>query len=782
MKFICSQLLALSPLLLGLTGCGSDSKTEPEPIAATQKISGVAVDGYLAMAKACIDINNNFQCDGDSEYQVLTDQDGRFEIVAPDSLSATAPLLVTTSAGITIDSDHPEQAISQAYYLLSDYKKPEVVSPLTTLVYAKKIMLGDSTKAEKALVQQLGLTDSSMLYSDFVAAKNDTNLTVEQKQEYSKIHLFSQVVTDIISQGLAQSATNTSDEEKPQVAKLFTDKLANFPVEKVIEQVDDAISTGGETSTLAALFLQTTPSLIVSKSEIDNGEITPVIIPEPVTPDPVTPDPVTPDPVTPDPVTPDPVTPDPVTPDPVTPDPVTPDPVTPDPVTPDPVTPDPVTPDPVTPDPVTPDPVTPDPVTPDPVTPDPVTPDPVTPDPAAPTNAVIDDSANTFGWTLVSGYNKVSDYQYSTDNGSNWQDVNANPQLLTNQYYPVGTVQVRVKADSSVARNAGDILASEANFFIVPSAPSNGVIVNGGVSTSSSFGFDLVTTFSELNNYQFSSDTGNTWQAVSVNPIVLAEKAYAINQVQVRVTSNLVAGNLAGTALSNQEAFIPELSPVPKAVLIEYLRINNGVSWQLLGEYPKVNQYEYTNDKGHSWHQAVSTPQHIGHLAYAKEDVGIRVKASETNPAGEIVWASEHSDVDYVFENYAYTWRTQQRITEALDVYGRWDETDTSCLIDHNAATPTYWLKIGNVRGNDAEDKVAMTIAKQACGISDWQLLSVADLITLAQTELDTELADFEGSYDKFLTKNDVGDIVFVNNAVLSWCRRSTYQDKCASN
>ena len=720
MRLISPKLLALSSLLLGLTGCGSDSKTEPEPIAATQQISGVAVDGYLAMAKACIDINNNFQCDGDSEYQVLTAPDGRFEIVAPEGLDVKAPLLVTTSAGITIDSDHPEQTISQAYYLLSDYKKPGVVSPLTTLVYAKKQTLGDSAQAEIILMQQLGLTDASMLYIDFVAAKNDTDLTAEQRLEHSRIHLFSQVVTDIIAQGLAQSTINTSDEEKSLVAKLFTDKLANFPVEHVSEQVNEAINTGEESSTLAEVFLQSTPSLIVSKSEINSGIITAVIISESVTPDPVTPDPVTPDPVTPDPVTPDPVTPDPVTPDPVTPDPVTP---------------------------------------------------PATINPIAPTNAVVDDTKNTFGWTIVTGYSQVSDYQYSNDNGANWQDANANPQLLTNQYYPAGTVQVRVKADSTIARNAGEILASNSAYLLVPNAPSNGVVTNGGLSGSgsSSFAFNLVTGFSLLNNYQYSSNSGQTWQAVSANPIVLAEKTYAINQVQVRVASNLGTGNLAGAALSNQEAFISKLAPAPKAVLIQYLRKNNGVTWQMLGAYREVSHYEYTNDKGITWQPVVSNAQHIGHKAYDRADVGIRVQElanGQGAASGEISWAANSTDTS-IFKELPYTWLNKSRETEVLTTYGGWNKADTSCLIDHNAATPTYWLKINSAYGRDVDTKISDVISKQACGISDWQLLSESDLITLAQTELNSELANFKGSSDKFFTKNDADQLVMVKNAVV---------------
>ena len=716
MRLISPQLLALSSLLLGLTGCGSDSKTEPEPIAATQQISGVAVDGYLAMAKACIDINNNFQCDGDSEYQVLTDQDGRFEIVAPEGLDVKAPLLVTTSAGITIDSDHPGQTISQAYYLLSDYKKPEVVSPLTTLVYAKTHTLGDSAQAEKILMQQLGLSDVSMLYTDFVAAKNDTSLTAEQRLEHSRLHLFSQVVTDIIAQGLAQSATNTSDEEKSQVAKLFTDKLADLPVEHVSEQVNEAINTGEESSTLAEVFLQSTPSLIVSKSEIDSGIITPVIIPGPVTPGPVTPDPVTPDPVTPDPVTPDPVTPDPVTPDPVTP--------------------------------------------------------PAIINPIAPINAVIDDAANTFGWSLVTGYSQLSDYQYSNDNGTNWQDVSANPQLLANQYYPVGTVQVRIKADSTISRNAGAILASNTAYLLVPSAPSNGVVTNGGLSGSSSFAFDLVTGFSQLSHYQYSTNSGQTWLAVSAKPIVLAEKIYAINQVQVRVSSNLAAGNLAGFALSNQEEFISELAPAPKAVLIKYLYKNNGIRWEMLGAYREASHYEYTNDKGITWQPVVSNTQHIGHKAYDRADVGIRVKElanGQGAAAGEISWVADSTATD-IFKELAYTWLNESREAEKLSLYGSWDKSDSSCLIDHNATTPTYWLKVTSVKTAQFDQKFDEAIANSPCGISGWQWLTPDELILMSQAATHTELADFSdnGNYGKkYLTKNNSNDVVAIRGGAL---------------
>lgn len=86
--------------------------------------------------------------------------------------------------------------------------------------------------------------------------------------------------------------------------------------------------------------------------------------------------------------------------------------------------------------------------------------------PAAPTSPVVDDTANTFGWTLVPGYADIAQYEYSTDNGTTWQPCTTNPQSVGNNRYEVGAVQVRVKADTSLGRLAGNILVSNAPFTV----------------------------------------------------------------------------------------------------------------------------------------------------------------------------------------------------------------------------------------------------------------------------------------------------------------------------
>jgi LPXTG-motif cell wall-anchored protein len=80
--------------------------------------------------------------------------------------------------------------------------------------------------------------------------------------------------------------------------------------------------------------------------------------------------------------------------------------------------------------------------------------------PNAPTAPIQDKENYTFGWTFVQGYNNLSDYELSVDNGSTWSDVTANPQKLPEGDYEAGTVKVRVKEDKSDLRNSGNALSS----------------------------------------------------------------------------------------------------------------------------------------------------------------------------------------------------------------------------------------------------------------------------------------------------------------------------------
>ena len=82
----------------------------------------------------------------------------------------------------------------------------------------------------------------------------------------------------------------------------------------------------------------------------------------------------------------------------------------------------------------------------------------------APTQPVVDDKANTFGWTMVPGFELAADYEFTTDGGKNWTAASANPQIVGPGAYEAGQVQVRVKGDVNAGRGPGERLVSDQKY------------------------------------------------------------------------------------------------------------------------------------------------------------------------------------------------------------------------------------------------------------------------------------------------------------------------------
>lgn len=107
------------------------------------------------------------------------------------------------------------------------------------------------------------------------------------------------------------------------------------------------------------------------------------------------------------------------------------------------------------------------------------------PQPAAPTSPVVDDTGDTFGWTVVGGFGNVTDYEFSTDGGTTWSNCTDNPQPVGNNSFAAGNVQVRVKADSPSGRPAGVVLASDQAFTTPLDKPGEPVLKNHTVTWAS---------------------------------------------------------------------------------------------------------------------------------------------------------------------------------------------------------------------------------------------------------------------------------------------------------
>lgn len=80
--------------------------------------------------------------------------------------------------------------------------------------------------------------------------------------------------------------------------------------------------------------------------------------------------------------------------------------------------------------------------------------------PPAPTNGIVDDTANTFGFTLAAGF-LLADHEKSLDGGTTWS-ATANPITGLTSTHAIGSVQVRVKEIG--VNPASDVLSNATAF------------------------------------------------------------------------------------------------------------------------------------------------------------------------------------------------------------------------------------------------------------------------------------------------------------------------------
>ncbi len=92
--------------------------------------------------------------------------------------------------------------------------------------------------------------------------------------------------------------------------------------------------------------------------------------------------------------------------------------------------------------------------------------------PETPTAPVIDDTNNTYGWTLADDYPELTSYEIKIETAE-WKAVglNGNPYQLEDKAYDVGSIQVRVGQDAVTGRVAGDALVNDQAY--TQSAPAS---------------------------------------------------------------------------------------------------------------------------------------------------------------------------------------------------------------------------------------------------------------------------------------------------------------------
>ena len=263
--------------------------------------------------------------------------------------------------------------------------------------------------------------------------------------------------------------------------------------------------------------------------------------------------------------------------------------------------------------------------------------------PMAPTNPVENDALNTFGWTNVTGYDNVSDYEYSLDNGATWIQATSNPQSIPDGNYAVGTIKVRVTANNGgTGIPAGAELSSTKEYTLTPGAPAapTNLVQNDALNT---FAWTNVYGYNNVSNYEYTLDNGITWIPAASNPQNIPDGDYPIGAVKVRVKADSTNGRPAGAALSSKLAYT--LTPGAPAAPSEPLQDDesNTFGWTNVPEYTKTSDYEYSLDGGVTWTTVTSNPQSIPNGNFEAGKIKVRVKADSTNgrAAGEALSSTE---------------------------------------------------------------------------------------------------------------------------------------------
>jgi len=179
-----NTIIPLSLILL-LTACGSDSKTDAEavdnePTARTITI----IDGYIDEAIICADRNENQICE-EVEQIGNTDELGEFSIPVAD---IEFPTIAKIIAGESNDSDQYGYSI-KSYEMIAS-SDSDVITPFTTVAYKAGISLSE-------LSSTLNI-DKDIMSGDYIKAK-ETNLN-----EATKVHAIARTFVSIFPETIEE--------------------------------------------------------------------------------------------------------------------------------------------------------------------------------------------------------------------------------------------------------------------------------------------------------------------------------------------------------------------------------------------------------------------------------------------------------------------------------------------------------------------------------------------------------------------------------------------------
>lgn len=167
---------AMSAVLAACGGGGDGNPTtSTSPAATTQQLTGKAIDGYLAGATVCLDLNANSSCDA-GEPSTVTDGNGNFSLVVTDD--AVGKKLLVMVDGNTKDQSRPGYRFpaNLVFSGIVDGTTGQNVTPLTSMVVAQMEAGASKAAAERSVAALVSGTFDPK--RDYVAAGDQNTLAV----------------------------------------------------------------------------------------------------------------------------------------------------------------------------------------------------------------------------------------------------------------------------------------------------------------------------------------------------------------------------------------------------------------------------------------------------------------------------------------------------------------------------------------------------------------------------------------------------------------------------
>lgn len=242
-----SKNLINGVLIFCLLSCGGGGGGSSSSSSSTTSYTGVAVDGYLYLAKVFLDLNGNGSYDS-GEPTTTTDSTGSYTLSATQTQFTNSSVVVLAIAGTTIDQDSPSSAITSGMTLIAPAGSPTVVSPLTTQVAAQMATGLSLSDAKSAVQSELGLTSVDVM-KDYVSEKATNS-------DYLDAHKIAVSIAESLKTIDQQSSSSTSLTSKLSSLKTaVTNQIAPIKSQIKSASLDNAkniYSIGGTISGLNA--------------------------------------------------------------------------------------------------------------------------------------------------------------------------------------------------------------------------------------------------------------------------------------------------------------------------------------------------------------------------------------------------------------------------------------------------------------------------------------------------------------------------------------------------